>query len=187
MHEERLDQLERRLGRLESRIDDGTTAHPAPGDPLLKLVDTWRDEAERQSLPGAVGYLGAAFQADGSVYGWARKHSLEELMPADWTPAAGILEVLGSPPRLALLRAFAREGRRTGADLLEVLGEETGSGRLHHHLRALQAAGLVVQRRHGEYELVGIAVIPVLTILALSLNLATDPPVGPPIEATQPA
>ncbi|MFD0472512.1 hypothetical protein ACFQ0B_32615 [Nonomuraea thailandensis] len=50
----------------------------------------------------------------------------------------------------------------------------------------MQAAGLIVQRKRGEYELAGVAVIPVLTILATSLNLATDPPVGPPIEVPQP-
>ncbi|MFC4121552.1 helix-turn-helix domain-containing protein [Nonomuraea zeae] len=135
-----------------------------------------------------MGYAGAAYLAD-SVYLWARQHSLAELMPADWSPAAGILESLGSLPRLALLGALLREGRRTSADLQEALGREQGettTGQLYHHLRALQSAGLIVQRRRGEYELAGVAVIPILTILAASLSLATDPPVGPPIDVPQP-
>ena len=189
MSDERLDDLERRIARLESRISaEAAPPHATSGAPLMRVLHDWRREAEERSLPGTVGYVGATYLA-GSERLWARQQSLAELLPADWSPAVGILESLGSQPRLALLRALLREGRRTSAELQEVLGkdqEETTSGHLYHHLRELQAARLITQRRRGEYELAPQAVIPILTILAAALHLATDPPVGAPVALTQP-
>ncbi len=190
MSDTRLDELERRIARLENRIDDAA----APGrvekgraargaNPLTGVLHAWRREAEEQSLPGTVGYAG---YVAGRQLLWARQISLGELLPADWSPAAGILESLGSLPRLALLGALLREGRRTNVELQEALGAtqgDTTSGQLYHHLRALQGAGLIVQKRRGEYELAPQAVVPVLTILAAAMNVATDPPVGPPVAA----
>ena len=60
---------------------------------------------------------------------------------------------------------------------------DTTSGQLYHHLRALQGAGLIVQRRRGEYDLSPQAVVPVLAILAAAMNVATDPPFGAPPSA----
>jgi ArsR family transcriptional regulator, arsenate/arsenite/antimonite-responsive transcriptional repressor len=190
MSDERLDDLERRVAHLESRV----IAEAAPpratsgATPLMRVLHDWRHEAEEQSLPGTVGYVGAAYLAGGERL-WVRQQSLAELLPADWSPAVGILESLGSLPRLALLRELLREGRRTSAELQEALGgdqEETTSGHLYHHLRELQAARLITQRRRGEYELAAQAVIPILTILTAALHLATDPPVGAPVALTQP-
>ncbi|GGK81944.1 ArsR/SmtB family transcription factor [Mangrovihabitans endophyticus] len=187
MSDNRLDELEQRIARLESRIDGGTaprrTARGA--NPLMGVLHGWRREAEEQSLPGTVGYAG---YVAGRELLWARQIPLAELLPADWGPAAGILESLGSLPRLALLGALLREGRRTNVDLQEALGAsqgETTSGQLYHHLRALQGAGLITQKRRGEYELAPQAVIPILTILAAAMNVATDPPVGPPVATPQ--
>jgi DNA-binding transcriptional ArsR family regulator len=193
MSDDRLDDMERRLARLESRVN----AEAAPpratsgATPLMRVLHDWRHAAEEQSLPGTVGYVGAAYLAGGERL-WARQQSLAELLAADWSPAVGILESLGSLPRLALLRELLREGRRTSAELQEALSrdqrdqEETTSGHLYHHLRELQAARLITQRRRGEYELAAQAVIPILTILAAALHLATDPPIGAPVALTQP-
>lgn len=187
MNDNRLDELERRIARLESRIDGtaapGRTARGA--NPLMGVLHAWRREAEEQSLPGTVGYAG---YVAGRELLWARQIPLAELLPADWSPAAGILESLGSLPRLALLGALLRESRRTNVELQEALGANQGdttSGQLYHHLRALQGAGLIVQKRRGEYELAPQAVIPILTILAAAMNVATDPPVGTPVAAPQ--
>jgi hypothetical protein len=38
----------------------------------------------------------------------------------------------------------------------------------------LQGAGLITQKRPCEYELVPQAVVPILTILAAAMNVATD-------------
>jgi DNA-binding transcriptional ArsR family regulator len=187
MDDNRLDELERRIAHLESRIDGAATPErTAPNaNPLMGVLHAWRREAEEQSLPGTVGYAG---YVAGRELLWARKIPLAELLPADWGPAAGILESLGSLPRLALLGALLREGRRTNVELQEALGAiqgDTTSGQLYHHLRELQGAGLIMQKRRGEYDLVPQAVIPILTILAAAMNVATDPQVGPPVAAPQ--
>ncbi|MDW5324791.1 helix-turn-helix domain-containing protein [Plantactinospora sp. KLBMP9567] len=187
MNGNRLDELERRIARLESRAESGAAPErPARGaNQLTGVLHAWRRDAEEQSLPGTVGYAG---YVAGRELLWARQMPLAELLSADWGPAAGILESLGSLPRLALLRALLREGCRTNVDLQEALGANQGdatSGQLYHHLRELQGAGLITQRRRGEYDLAPQAVIPILTILAAAMNVATDPPVGPPIAAPQ--
>jgi DNA-binding transcriptional ArsR family regulator len=182
MNEARLDELEERISRLESRIGDGPAPQrPAPeGNPMTGLLHAWRRNAEEKALPGTVGYAG--YVANRELL-WARQMPLAELLLTDWGPAAGILESLGSLPRLALLGALMREGRRTNVELQEALGAAHGdatSGQLYHHLRALQGAGLIVQRRRGEYDLAPQAVVPVLAILAAAMNVATDPPIGLP-------
>ncbi|TDC60966.1 transcriptional regulator [Micromonospora sp. KC207] len=183
MNDNRLDELERRIAHLENQIDGASTPERTArtANPLTGVLHAWHREAEEQSLPGTLGYAG--YVADRELL-WARQVPLAELLPADWGPAVGILESLGSLPRLALLGALLREGRRTNVDLQEALGAiqgDTTSGQLYHHLRALQGAGLIVQRRRGEYDLAPQAVIPILTILAAAMNIATDPPVGLPV------
>ena len=174
MSEARIDDLARRLARLESRLDgEAAPARAAHGaNPLMGVLHAWR----REDGPGTVGYAGHV--ADRQALG-ARQVPLAELLAADLAPTAAILESLGSQPRLALLGALLRDGRRTNGDLQDALGDTT-SGQLYHHLRALQAAGLIVQRRRGEYDLAPQAVIPVLAILAAAMNLATDPSVPMP-------
>jgi hypothetical protein len=185
---DRLDELERRIARLESRIDGAATPRRtgSGATPLARVLHAWRREAAERSSPGRLGYVGTAYVGT-REYSWHREHPLAELLPADWSPAAGILESLGSPQRLALLKALL-SGRRTSAELLEALGGdqgETTSGQLYHHLRALQAARLVTQWRRGEYDLAPGAPVFVLTILAAALSVATDPPPGPPVAARQ--
>jgi DNA-binding transcriptional ArsR family regulator len=184
MATDRLDELERRIAWLESQID-GAAAPPRTArdaKPLTRVLHAWRREAEEKSLPGTLGYLGY-FNVEGREDLWTRQHSLAELLPADWSPAAGVLEALASPQRLALLKALVLHGRRTTNELLEALGgdqEGTTSGQLYHHLRALQGARLIMQRRRGEYGLAPGAMVPILTIIAPSLAVATDAPLGPP-------
>jgi DNA-binding transcriptional ArsR family regulator len=185
MSDSRLEELEKRIARLESRLGEGAPERAGRGaDGLMGALHAWRSEAREESRPGKVGYAG--FVAGRELL-WARQIPLDELYSADWGPAAGVLESLGSQPRLALLGAFLREGRRTNVELQEALGAaqgDTTSGQLYHHLRALQGAGLIAQRRRGEYDLVPQAVVPILTILAAAMNVATDPPVGPAPQST---
>ncbi|MGP4098336.1 hypothetical protein [Nonomuraea sp. KM90] len=189
MSEDRLAELERRIARLESRLGTGVdTVDPprrAPESPSLTAAATGmlRQAKEEDGL-GTVGYVGAARLPGGESL-WDRQLSLAELLSADWAPVAGILESLGSLPRLALLATLVRRGRCTTTELQESLGgdgEQTTSGQLYHHLRALQSARLITQRRRGEYALAPQATIQVLTILAAAYNLANDPPFGLPAD-----
>jgi DNA-binding transcriptional ArsR family regulator len=147
----------------ESRAGDERAAS-------LELLLRLREEAEASGGAGTVAYAGAAL-LDGGEHLWASEHPVAELMAADWGGAAVLLQAMGSPPRLALLAAFA-DGPRTRAELQEALGGESTTGQLYHHLRELQLAGLIAQRRRGEYEVVSRAVIPILAILAAALDMS---------------
>jgi DNA-binding transcriptional ArsR family regulator len=189
MSEDRLSDLERRIARLESRADAAGPSRPAQPPSLTAAATGLLHQAKKDDELGTVGYAGAARLTAGESL-WDRQVSLAELLTADWAPVAGILESLGSQPRLALLATLVRQGRCTTTDLQESLsgdGEQiTTSGQLYHHLRALQSARLITQRRRGEYELAPQAMIQVLTILAAAFDLANDPPLGLPVNFPDP-
>ncbi|MGP3915869.1 ArsR/SmtB family transcription factor [Nonomuraea sp. 10N515B] len=189
MSEDRLAELERRIARLEGRVDTVGPPRRPPESPSLTAAATGMlRQAKKEDKLGTVGYVGAARLAGGESL-WDRQLSLAELLSADWAPVADILESLGSRPRLALLAALVRQGGCTSADLQESLGadgEQTTSGQLYHHLRALQSARLITQRRRGEYALAPQAMIQVLTILAAAFDLANDPPLGLPADLPNP-
>ncbi|PZG16575.1 winged helix-turn-helix domain-containing protein [Nonomuraea aridisoli] len=189
MSEDRLADLERRIARLENRLDAADPPPRPPDSPsLMKVLAQMRRQAETKDELGTVGYVGAALLTSGENL-WTREVSLAELLSADWTPAADLLESLASRPRLELLGTLIRRGRCSSAELQESLGgdgEQTTSGQLYHHLRALQSARLIIQRRRGEYECAPQAVGTILTILGAAHTLATDPPIGPPVDLPDP-
>lgn len=163
--EQRLTSLERRVGELEAGTGGRaawSSPPPRPGRAALELLDL---------LDGAVAYAGAV-SFGGREYRWAREHDASELVAAgaSWAGAAAVLECLASPSRLALLAALVREPL-TRAQLQNILGESS-TGQLYHHLRELQAAGLVVQPRRGEYELLAHAVVPLVVAVAVALDLS---------------
>ncbi|MFI6502377.1 helix-turn-helix domain-containing protein [Nonomuraea typhae] len=155
--EERVEELERRVALLEG---DSSPAAPAPAD-LLALI---------QSRPGTIMYGGAAGFGE-RHYMWAMEHPAAEVAAAHWPAAATLLEHLGSAPRLALLAAVLHEPR-TSKELQETLGE-TSTGHLYHHLKDLQSAGLLVQPRRGEYAIAPHAVVPLMTIVAIAMELGS--------------
>ncbi|MGS2645349.1 hypothetical protein [Streptosporangium sp. LJ11] len=180
--EQRLAALERRVERLETapvtqrkeRAAGGST-----GDAPLRLLDRLREHVggtDDGQAPGpleatgAIAYAGAVGRA-GREYLWAKQHTVRDLVSAERSGTATVLECLGSPARLALLTAVLGT-TRTRAQLQEVLGEATSTGHLYHHLRGLQAAGLLVQPRRGEYELAAHALVPLLTVIAATLDLS---------------
>ncbi|WP_157252720.1 ArsR/SmtB family transcription factor [Nonomuraea typhae] len=180
MSEDKLTELERRIARLESQAHTVPPRLPEPSSLTAAATGMLRQAKEQDKL-GTVAYAGAARLAGGETL-WDRQASLAEVLSADWSPVAAILESLGSRPRLALLATLVRRGRCTSTDLQETLagdGEQTTSGQLYHHLRALQSARLITQRRRGEYEPAPQSMTQVLTILAAALDLANDPPLGP--------
>ncbi|GAA2208169.1 hypothetical protein GCM10009850_036270 [Nonomuraea monospora] len=184
MSEDRLAELERRIARLESQAGLASPARRPPTAPpsLAAAATGMLRQAKEADEAGTVGYAGASRLAGGESL-WDRQVSLATLLSADWAPVAGVLESLGSRPRLALLAELLRQGRCTSTDLQECLsrdGEQTTTGQLYHHLRALQGARLIMQRRRGEYALVPQAMTQVLTILAAAFDLASDPPFGRP-------
>ncbi|WP_188195288.1 ArsR/SmtB family transcription factor [Nonomuraea sp. SYSU D8015] len=177
--EERLAALERRMDQLEEQhAKTSARGSRLPASSTLELVRHFWERATAGGTAGTVAYGGAAF-VGGHEYLWAGEHQVHDLMAADWTAAATALESMGSPPRLALLAALVG-GPRSRAELQEALGGETSTGHLYHHLRELQRAGLITQRRRGTYEVVARAVIPLLAVLAAALDLGpSSPDLGP--------
>ncbi|WP_329086849.1 helix-turn-helix domain-containing protein [Streptosporangium sp. NBC_01469] len=182
-----MDTTEQRLAALEGRVErlEATPATQrkeraagrSTGDAPLRLLDRLREHiggADEQApgpleATGAIAYAGAVGR-DGREYLWAKQHPVRDLVGAERSGTAAVLECLGSPARLALLTAVLGT-TRTRAQLQEVLGETTSTGHLYHHLRGLQAAGLLIQPRRGEYELAAHALVPLLTIIAATLDL----------------
>jgi hypothetical protein len=70
--------------------------------------------------------------------------------------------------RLELVRRLLG-GARTAQELAEI--PEVGTtGQLYHHLRELQSAGLVTQRRRNDYAVPVDRVIPCLVLVAAAMD-----------------
>ncbi|MFI6297202.1 ArsR/SmtB family transcription factor [Nonomuraea sp. NPDC050790] len=172
--EDRLTALERRIARLERQAgmpaaEPASTPGAPPGASALELAQHFRERATADGSAGTVAYQGAV-HVNGLEYSWAGQREVGDLLAAGWAPAAAVLEAMGSPARLALLGRLVG-GTRTSAELQETLGGDSSTGHLYHHLRELQRAGLVTQRRRGAYELYPQAVVPLLAILSAALDL----------------
>ncbi|GAA0935319.1 helix-turn-helix domain-containing protein [Nonomuraea longicatena] len=170
--EDRLAALEQRIARLERRAER-TSAEP-PSTLALDLAHRLRERATENGTSGTVAYQGTV-HVNGLEYTWAGQREVDDLMAADRTHAATVLEAMGSPPRLAILSGLVG-GTRTSAELQETLGGESSTGHLYHHLRELQRAGLITQRRRGAYDIYPQAVIPLLAILAATHDLRPGDP-----------
>ena len=81
-----------------------------------------------------------------------------------------MLAALGNPVRLEIVRRLLL-GEVTVQQLQE-MPELGTTGQLYHHLRELQAAGLVMQRRRGRYGVAPDKVVPSLIIIAAAANMA---------------
>ncbi|MGI5290284.1 ArsR/SmtB family transcription factor [Nonomuraea polychroma] len=172
--EERLAALERRIEKLEEQRSTAPAVSARPeATAALELVRHFRERAVKDGTAGTVAYGGAA-RVNGHEYMWTGEQQVGDLLQADWTAAAAVLESMGSPPRLALLAALVG-GPRNRGELQEALGGESSTGHLYHHLRELQRAGLIRQRRRGTYEALPQSVIPFLAIAAAALDLGPGP------------
>jgi DNA-binding transcriptional ArsR family regulator len=142
--------LEERVGRLEAGPEVPVTAHAGVAGSLV-LAGT-------ATLPGA-----------GSV-AWQEEHAVPAVVAGGWTDAAGALAALGHPVRLELIRRLLG-GAHTTQELAEIPDLGT-SGQLYHHLRELQAAGLVRQRRRNDYAVPADRVILCLILVAAAKSCA---------------
>jgi DNA-binding transcriptional ArsR family regulator len=171
-----------RLARLEGRVSE-LEQRPAPRrkpaatrtgtqPPLALLDDLMKRRGPRYRrgpTGGALAYAGF-LQVDERRYAWARETAIPELLDADAAALARVLAGMASPQRIALLRALA--GRdRTSAELAAVLGD-VSAGHAYHHIRELQASGVVVQVQRGVYRIAPPAMIPVAIILAGAADIA---------------
>jgi DNA-binding transcriptional ArsR family regulator len=175
---DRVSELERRVALLE-----GGHAAPAHAGPpimdtdkfwaLAKLAERTGPEFDRDGVAGTLLYAGRAMTPGGGDLIWQVEHPLPGVLAEGWDDAATVLAALGNPVRLEIVRRILLGGE-TVQQLQEISGLGT-SGQLYHHLRDLQAAGLVTQRRRGSYGVPADKVIPALVIIAAAGQMAAVP------------
>jgi hypothetical protein len=156
--------LEQRVEALEQALA-GMTAPSAPNETneAESEQNFWLlDELRHRYPSAAVIFGGTADTAHGPV-AWQWAVPTEQLSVQDWEPAAGVLDALSHPVRLRLLQRVLN-GTATTAELAE--DETLGTtGQLHHHLRALVAAGWLTSTGRGRWSIPAPRVIPLLVVV----------------------
>lgn len=112
---------------------------------------------------GAVMILGSLRLPDGAPVAWQQSVGSDGLLEKDWSDFAGAFSALGHPGRLELTRHIL-SGVHATAELAEIASLGS-TGKLHHHLRQLVAAGWVRQNGRGSYEVPAARVVPLLACL----------------------
>jgi DNA-binding transcriptional ArsR family regulator len=170
----RVSELERRVALLEG----GRTAHQ-PQRPIVdaerywalaRLAERTGPEFEKDGVAGSLLYAGRATTPGGGDLIWQAEHPLPGVLTEGWENAAGLLAALGNPVRLEIVRRLLLGGET--AQELQEIPELGTSGQLYHHLRDLQSAGLVIQRRRGHYGVAADKVVPALIIIAAAASMA---------------
>ncbi|MBV9379865.1 MAG: winged helix-turn-helix transcriptional regulator [Streptosporangiaceae bacterium] len=175
--EERVRRLERQhTGMDAASAEPGHPRHlaPGPGAEQFWALEMLRQRAGAPFDDGAVAgsllFAGTASTPGvGSVI-CQEEHPLPAMLAEGWADAAGALSALGHPVRLELVRRLLA-GAHTTHELAEIPDLGT-SGQLYHHLRELQAAGLVVQRRRNDYTVRADRVILCLVLVAAAKSCA---------------
>lgn len=158
--------VEKRLRALEDAVADlqsPSARRPASESDPLWLVN----ELDERHPEGAV-VFGGNPTLNGATLQWQWGRTTTSLTEQDWDDAAPAFAALGSPVRLLLLRAILT-GTTATHDLADVEGLGT-TGQLHHHLRALVAAGWLVTTGRGRYEVPATRVVPLLVLLSATLS-----------------
>ncbi len=172
----RVQALEQRLEQLEQHNAPapGDGRCPGPPDDRFWALDTLRQRAglpfEEGGVAGSLVFAGVANAPGVGTAMWQEEHPLPGMLAAGWADAAAVLTALGHTVRLELLRRLLA-GAHTTQELSEIPDLGT-SGQLYHHLRELQAAGLVVQRRRNDYAVATDRVILCLVLVAAAKSCA---------------
>jgi DNA-binding transcriptional ArsR family regulator len=170
--DQRIEDLERRVGALESGPRPGGAAQLTPQGDLARIEDLRRRQGPRYvrgEARGAVTYSGALALGDRESL-WAREHGVPEILDLDPARLARVLAALGHPVRLKLAYSLV-EKPRTSQELQEVIGSAS-AGQLYHHLKEMIAAGVVAQEGRSRYLVTGERIVPLLAILAAAGDLA---------------
>lgn len=158
--------LEDRVAALEEAV--ARLDRPAPSSAGEDAgLDLWLVDGLRARHPdGAVAFGGTVAVGKGEAV-WQWGSDAGSLREADWSSAAGVLDALGHPVRLRLLQRVLN-GTTGTADL--ALDEALGTtGQLHHHLRALVAAGWLQSVGRGTWTIPAPRVVPLLVVVSAGL------------------
>ena len=137
---------------------------------LDRLAQRTGPRFESDGVAGSLLYAGHTRTPGGGDLIWQAEHPLPAVLAESWEAAAAVLAALGSAVRLEIVRRLLLGGE-TVQELQEI--PELGtSGQLYHHLRDLQAAGLVTQRRRGRYGVAADKVVGCLIVIAAAAAMA---------------
>lgn len=179
------DDLEARVTELERSVallQQGRSERQQPPRPIVdperywalaRLAERTGPEFEQDGIAGSLLYAGRATTPGGGDLIWQVEHPLPGLLAEGWEDAAGVLAALGNPVRLEIVRRLLLGGETV--QQLQEIPELGTSGQLYHHLKELQAAGLVNQPRRGRYGVVTSRVVPALIIIAAAAGMAAVP------------
>jgi DNA-binding transcriptional ArsR family regulator len=167
----RLAALEERVGRLEGTPRPRSS--PVSGDDFW-VLDVLRGRTDPvfsdAAVAGSLVFAGTASLPGSGTVVWQEEHPVPSVLGDSWADAAGALGALGHPVRLELIRRLLT-GAHTTHELAEIPDLGT-SGQLYHHLRELQVAGLVIQRRRNDYAVPADRVILCLVLVAAAKSCA---------------
>ena len=158
------DSLEERVAALEQAVaalqapSSGAPPDDGAHDPQFWLLN----ELQQRHVDHAIVFGGTADVGRGDV-AWQWGAPSDRVLEQDWEPAAAILDALSHPVRLRLLQ-HVLNGRTTTAELAADQSLGT-TGQLHHHLRALVAAGWLTSTGRGSWSVPGPRVVPLLVVV----------------------
>lgn len=155
--EDRVAALERALQAL-SRSPAGAASGKSPAEDEFWLL---RELGSRYPTDAVI-FGGTARAPEGPV-AWQWGVPTDQAREQDWEPAAAVLDALSHPVRLRLLQRVLN-GATSTAELAE--DESLGTtGQLHHHLRALVAAGWLTSTGRGRWSIPAPRIIPLLVVI----------------------
>jgi hypothetical protein len=176
-----LTDLAAQVAALTRRLDELAPAAPPTGPPPALPAPPAGDTdvaealAGRRGAPyedgavrGAVAYAGGVRLA-GRELVWQIERPLPALLALDAAGPAEVLAALAHPHRVRILLALLA-APRTSAELQGIIGSSS-PGPLYHHLRDLVTLGVVVQAERS-YQIPPRHVVPLLAILAITIDLA---------------
>ncbi|HWJ52403.1 MAG TPA: helix-turn-helix domain-containing protein, partial [Propionibacteriaceae bacterium] len=155
--------LEERVEALEQALTILTAAGAPSLDESGSDPQFWLLRELRNRYPAASVIFGGTAETPHGPVSWQWGVPTEQVGEQDWAPAASVLAALSHPVRLRLLQQVLN-GTATTAELAEV--ETLGTtGQLHHHLRALVAAGWLTSIGRGRWGIPAPRVIPLLVVV----------------------
>jgi ArsR family transcriptional regulator len=158
-----------RMAHLEEQIDVGFVGRHAPQPADLRAErHAGAPVTEEDAVQGTISYRGTV-RVGADALDREISHPVATLMALEGTALAGILNVIASPTRLAILRALL-SGPREARQLRDAVGP-AHAGQVEHDLYELLTAGLVSQPTPAHFEVAPGRVIPLLTTLAAAHDL----------------
>lgn len=159
------EQLRAAVVALEERIAaspaERRSRAPESDDEVFWALEGLRGRVEDPR--GALLFTGTVQLEPDRPYEWQLGATTASVVDGDWRELAPVLDALGHPIRLELLRLVATGTSRT-SELAAADGIGT-SGQVHHHLRQLVAAGWLQSAGRGAYEVPPTRVVPLLVVL----------------------